>query len=60
VTLETSLSPDALADQLRARPYPIFSRIKDMRVLFDPRTLLEGDNSRIVEALTEILSTTEA
>lgn len=59
VSITSSLSPDALADSLRARRTPIFARIKDKAVLLDPRTLMDGDNAVIIQALQEILITTE-
>jgi L-seryl-tRNA(Ser) seleniumtransferase len=53
-----SMSPDALALALRSRPTPVFARIQNDRVLFDPRTLLEGDEKLLVDALVESLKTT--
>ena len=49
------LSAEALAKGLRLWKTPVFARIQADRVLVDPRTLLEGDESRVVEALTEVL-----
>ncbi len=60
VTVESTLSPDDLADALRKGPPPIFARIKDRRILLDPRTLQDGDNNRIVSSLEKILSRTES
>ena len=45
-----SLSPDELAGALRAGEPPVFARINDGRLHLDPRTLLEGDAARVVEA----------
>ena len=42
------------ARRLRMRPIPVFTRVKDDRILIDSRTLLEGDAGRIVAALAEI------
>ena len=44
-----------LANQLRHHAIPIFTRIQDDKVLIDPRTLLEGDEKIILEALTGML-----
>jgi len=43
-------SPDALAAALRAGEPPVFARIQDGRLLFDVRTLLEGDEERLAAA----------
>ncbi|HEX41823.1 MAG TPA: L-seryl-tRNA(Sec) selenium transferase [Phycisphaerales bacterium] len=48
-------SAEALAKGLRLWKTPVFARIQADRVLVDPRTLLDGDESRVVEALTEVL-----
>ncbi len=45
----------ALSNRLRHHTVPIFARIQDEKVCFDPRTLLAGDDKIILEALTEIL-----
>jgi len=49
------LSAEALARGLRLWKTPVFARIQADRVLVDPRTLLDGDESRVVEALAEVL-----
>ena len=46
---------EALAKQLRQHDTPIFARIQNDRVLIDPRTLLDGDDKIIVDALPAIL-----
>lgn len=51
----TNISAESLAKQLRLSRTPIFARIQNDRVLFDPRTLLAGDDRIIVEALSGIL-----
>jgi L-seryl-tRNA(Ser) seleniumtransferase len=53
-----SMTPDALALALRNRPTPVFARIQNDLVLLDPRTLLEGDENLLVDALVESLKTT--
>jgi L-seryl-tRNA(Ser) seleniumtransferase len=44
-------SADRLARRLRLGAPPVFARIVEDRVCLDPRTLLPGDDERIVEAL---------
>jgi L-seryl-tRNA(Ser) seleniumtransferase len=43
-------SAAALAADLRCGDPPVFASIQDDWVLFDPRTLLEGDEQRLVAA----------
>lgn len=50
-----SISAQALAEKLRLRDVPIFTRIKGDRVLFDLRTIFEGEESEIIKALKEII-----
>jgi L-seryl-tRNA(Ser) seleniumtransferase len=45
-----------LAKRLRQYKTPVFTRIQNEKVLIDPRTLLEGDEQILIEALTEILA----
>jgi len=45
----------SLAKQLRLGDPAVFTRIKDERVVIDPRTLREGDDAVIVKAMTEAL-----
>jgi L-seryl-tRNA(Ser) seleniumtransferase len=49
------LSSMEIARRLRQYRTPVFARICDERVMLDPRTLLDGDERIIVDALTEIL-----
>ena len=49
------ISAQKLADQLRQREIPILARLKDNRVLFDMRTILDGEDAEIVNAIKEIL-----
>ncbi|MEZ6196943.1 MAG: L-seryl-tRNA(Sec) selenium transferase [Planctomycetota bacterium] len=49
------LPPQVLAGRLRRRRLPVFTRVKDDRVLIDARTLQEGDDALIAAALREIL-----
>ena len=44
-------SVDDLAADLRRGEPPVFGRIQDGALLLDPRTLLAGDEARLVEAL---------
>lgn len=48
------MSSVVLANRLRHHAVPIFTRIQDDKVLLDPRTLLDGDEKIINDALTEI------
>jgi L-seryl-tRNA(Ser) seleniumtransferase len=45
----------ALANRLRHHAVPVFARIQDDTLMLDSRTLLEGDESIILDALKEIL-----
>lgn len=47
------LKAAAFAKRLRMANPPVFSRIHDNRVLLDPRTLIAGDESRIIAALAD-------
>ena len=51
-----NISADVLASRLRQYETPVFARIQNDRVLIDPRTLLDGDNNIILNALTQITS----
>lgn len=46
---------DRIAKSLRMRRIPIFSRVRDGEIIFDPRTLLPGDADLLVTALKECL-----
>jgi L-seryl-tRNA(Ser) seleniumtransferase len=49
------LTADELAQRLRGHSPPVFTRIRNDRVLVDPRTLLEGEEQLVVEAIVEVL-----
>ncbi len=49
-----SMSAAALASALRHGEPPVFARIKDDRLLLDPRTLLEGDRERLIDAFRAV------
>lgn len=58
VAIDTeAMSSVMLAERLRHHTTPVFVRIQDEKVHIDPRTLLDGDEKIITEALTGILST---
>jgi L-seryl-tRNA(Ser) seleniumtransferase len=50
------ISAASLAKQLRQWSTAIFARIQNEQVLFDPRTLRDGDDQVVIKALLEILS----
>jgi len=50
-----TLAPDRLALRLRSHSPPVFARIRRDQVLLDPRTLLEGEEEVLVEALVDAL-----
>ena len=49
-------SADSLARQLRLHETPVFTRIQSDQVLLDPRTLREGDDAIVIEAVTAALA----
>jgi L-seryl-tRNA(Ser) seleniumtransferase len=49
------ISPDELALRLRRRRPAVFARIHQGHVVFDPRTLLEGEEELLVTAIAECL-----
>ncbi len=51
VALEGAGSADRVAAALRAAPTPVIARVESGRVLLDAKTLLEGDDARIEEAV---------
>jgi L-seryl-tRNA(Ser) seleniumtransferase len=51
----STITSITLANRLRHHRVPIFTRIQDEKILIDPRTLLDGDQDIVIEALTEIL-----
>jgi len=50
----SALSVDELARALRAGEPPVFARIADGRLLLDPRTLLPGDDERLLAAFRRL------
>jgi L-seryl-tRNA(Ser) seleniumtransferase len=48
-------TPDAAARRLRLGTPSVFCRIENERLVFDPRTLLPGEDSELVEALAAVL-----
>lgn len=55
----TSLSPDELALRLRRHRPAVFGRIHQGQLLLDPRTVLEGEEAALVEALVTALTSPE-
>jgi len=53
------ISAEQLANRLRRHSTPIFARIQNDQVLIDPRTLRQGDDEILIEALRAILSQAE-
>ena len=53
------VSADALARRLRLHETPVFTRIQNNQVLIDPRTLREGDDAILIEAVTAALAANE-
>ena len=51
-----NMTPDQLAARLRGREPPVFARIQQDRVLLDPRTLLEGEEEIVIEAVLATLN----
>jgi L-seryl-tRNA(Ser) seleniumtransferase len=49
------ISAELLARRLRQNSTPIFARIQNDQVLFDPRTMLAGDDEILLEALPKLL-----
>jgi L-seryl-tRNA(Ser) seleniumtransferase len=54
------LSADEIASRLRHGSPPVFARIQHDRVLLDPRTLQDGDEAPLVEALASVLARVKA
>lgn len=52
------IGAESLAKQLRQHATPIFTRIQNDHVLIDPRTLLDGDDKIIIEAMQAIFGKT--
>jgi L-seryl-tRNA(Ser) seleniumtransferase len=53
------VSAGDLASRLRRRVPPVLARIHEGKVLLDPRTLLEGDEAPLIEAVAAALSPAE-
>jgi L-seryl-tRNA(Ser) seleniumtransferase len=51
------ITAELLSLQLRRHSTPIFTRIQNNQVLVDPRTLREGDDRILIDALTDIFKT---
>jgi L-seryl-tRNA(Ser) seleniumtransferase len=49
------MAAQALVEKLRQYRPPIIARIQNEQILIDPRTLLKGEDTVIVEALSQIL-----
>ena len=54
-----AMSADSLARHLRLHETPVFARIQNDRVLIDPRTLQDGDDAIVVEAVAAALAANE-
>jgi len=50
-----TISPQKLAEKLREREIPVFTRLKENQVLLDLRTILDEEEDEIVKAFKEIL-----
>jgi L-seryl-tRNA(Ser) seleniumtransferase len=53
------ISVDVLAKRLRLHEPPVFARIQNDQVLIDPRTLREGDDEIVIEAVAAALAVSE-
>jgi len=51
VVLRTSSSAEKFSKRLRAAPVPVVARLRDDALIFDVRTLLEGDEDAIEQAI---------
>jgi len=49
------LTADTISEQLRRHEPPVFARIAKDRVLLDPRTMLDGDETVVIDALMSVL-----
>jgi len=54
-----AISPDELARRLRLGTPSVFARIHEDRVLLDPRTLQDGEEQRLVDAVADALAAKE-
>lgn len=50
-----TISSQKLTEKLRERDIPIFTRLKDNQILFDLRTILDGEEEEIANAFKEII-----
>jgi L-seryl-tRNA(Ser) seleniumtransferase len=55
VAIDPPGAPDELAASLRHGSPPVFARIHQDRVLFDPRTVLDGEEATLVAAILHAL-----
>jgi len=53
------ISADSLARRLRLHEPPVFARIQNDQIWLDPRTLREGDDAIVLEAVTAALAASE-
>jgi len=51
VTVRTSIDAEQLAERLRTAPLPVIARLRDDALIVDVRTLLEGDEEAVEQAL---------
>ncbi|MCH8889700.1 MAG: L-seryl-tRNA(Sec) selenium transferase [Myxococcales bacterium] len=51
VVLRASASAEEISKRLRAAPIPVIARVRDDALIFDVRTLLEGDEDAIEQAV---------
>ena len=55
-----AVEPGQFAQQLRRHDPPIFTRVQKGQVLIDPRTLLDGEEPILVDAIVNVLAVTAA
>jgi L-seryl-tRNA(Ser) seleniumtransferase len=61
IALETEhLSASVLEARLRAGDPPIIARIQDDRVVLDLRTMMEGEDTELVEVVRSIVRTSDS
>jgi len=51
-----TIGAEGLAKRLRLYETPVFARIQNDQVLLDPRTLQDGDDAIVVQAVVDVLS----
>ena len=49
--------PDEICAKLRRSPVPVIARIENDDVLLDPRTVMEGEDKTVIEALRSAIGT---